>query len=358
LIPHDEALLVAQIKNGTDVIRIGPDNTMGPIATLLSPDISRTVAQVDYAVAGSTGMAIIRRESGQYQAPYNVYTATFDPVTLSGGAIWAGTDPYATYRFITADGRAHVSGEAGGMFGSNHTQVAPGVWATLGQTAPMKIGSVIETHFSSPYLPGGIDSTNGASLRIYVPQPLQTEPNQGTIRSTILKVKEALVAEGAPPPVGSCGGWLATGDINGTEMTDVLLLKEIFEGQEKDRFGHGIFSSVPLRIAAFSAQNLISVFVGGRNPDMSAVGVPVYFAVTFNDYGAFFSPFDRDTGRELREGPYRGGTSQAQARILIHEMAHLLHVPGFQADALSRIAGASDDRLVEQNCGQLVGGIR
>jgi alpha-tubulin suppressor-like RCC1 family protein len=160
LIPHDEALLVAQIKNGTDVIRIGPDNTMGPIATLLSPDISRTVAQVDYAVAGSTGMAIIRRESGQYQAPYNVYTATFDPVTLSGGAIWAGTDPYATYRFITADGQAHVSGEAGGMFGSNDTQVGPGLWATLSGMASVVIGPVLGQSSYSSLLGGGSASAN------------------------------------------------------------------------------------------------------------------------------------------------------------------------------------------------------
>jgi hypothetical protein len=147
------------------VIRIGPDNTMGPIATLLSPDMSRTVAQLDYAVAGSTGMAIIQRESGQYQAPYNVYTATFDPVTLSGGAIWAGTDPYATYRFITADGQAHVSGEAGGMFGSNDTQVAAGIWAALGGAALLNVGAEVTRHSSSSFVIGSSESSNAPNNR-------------------------------------------------------------------------------------------------------------------------------------------------------------------------------------------------
>jgi hypothetical protein len=129
LMPDGDGLLLAQMRNGTDVIRIGPDNMMGSVTTLLPPDIFKTVAQVDYAVGAGTGVAIIKRRSGQYNPPYNVHKASFDPVTLAPrGVVPFGTNPYLSPRFITSAGGVYISGE---MFGSNDTQVAAGLWAAL-----------------------------------------------------------------------------------------------------------------------------------------------------------------------------------------------------------------------------------
>ncbi len=162
LIPHEDGLVLAQMRNGTDVIRIGPDNTMGPVTTLLPPDIFKTVAQVDYAVGGGTGVAIIKRESGQYNPPYNVYKASFDPVTLApAGVIPVGTDPYLSPRFMSSGGIVYISGEAS----ANETQVALGLWAQLGGTAFLAVGSDAGKHSSSSYLTGGSESTNAASGR-------------------------------------------------------------------------------------------------------------------------------------------------------------------------------------------------
>ena len=161
LIPHEDGLVLAQMRNGTDVIRIGPDNTMGPVTTLLPPDILKTVAEVDYAVAGTTGKAIIKRQSASYLDPsypgHTVSTATFDPIALTASIEFAGTDFHeAYYRFITADGQVHVSGETTG----NDTQVAPGVWATLGGTASAVVGPVVGLSSSSSLLTGGSTSSN------------------------------------------------------------------------------------------------------------------------------------------------------------------------------------------------------
>jgi hypothetical protein len=162
LIPHGDALLLARKEYGTDVIRISPDGVMGPPTTLLTPDVP--VAQVEYAVAGGTGMALIKRQTGEYDRPYNVYKASFDPVTLAlSGVVPFGTDPYLTPRFITSEGTVYISGE---MFGSNDTQVVPGLWGGLSGTAWLSLGPEVDSDLSSSYLAGGSDSTNATRLRL------------------------------------------------------------------------------------------------------------------------------------------------------------------------------------------------
>jgi len=158
LIPEEDGLVLAQVRDGTDMIRIGPDNAMGSVTTLLPPDIFKTVAQVDYAVGAGTGVAIIKRRSGQYNPPYNVYKASFDPLSLaSRGVVAFGTNPYLTPRFIGSDGGVYISGE---MFGSNDNQVAPGLWAGLGSSAFLVLGGAVDPGQPSSYLPGSTDSTN------------------------------------------------------------------------------------------------------------------------------------------------------------------------------------------------------
>jgi hypothetical protein len=53
---------------------------------------------------------------------------------------------------------------------------------------------------------------------------------------------------------------------------------------------------------------------------------------------------------------------KAQAFILIHELGHLFSesggANGFQWDAGNKDAGKSNDKLVEKNCGKLIGGLK
>jgi len=87
-----------------------------------------------------------------------VYKASFDPATLAPrGVSPFGTDPYLSPRFITNDGTVYLSGE---MFGSNDTQVAPGLWVTLGGTLSMFEGPVSEVSRASGFLAGGLTSRN------------------------------------------------------------------------------------------------------------------------------------------------------------------------------------------------------
>lgn len=141
-------------------------------------------------------------------------------------------------------------------------------------------------------------------------------------------------------------------------MLDALLVKHNVGGEEKDGFGHGMISRLRDRSFTSAQENRIAAFKYGANPDRSPVGVPSYFALTFNDNGAFFHATDPSSGGEFRDGPYLGGTVQAQVRILVHELAHLVAVPGFQSDFGNDIAQRNNDRQVGEHCGSLVGGIR
>ncbi len=127
-----------------------------------------------------------------------------------------------------------------------------------------------------------------------------------------------------------------------------------------DRFGHGVVSTTRNEITTSSDTNRIGAFTFGHNPDKNEpVGIPSDFALTVNDNGPFLNATDPNDARvELRDGPYRGGTSQAQARILIHELAHLLHVSDFLGDNGDDSAQRHNDRLVNRNCGRLLRGMR
>ena len=55
-------------------------------------------------------------------------------------------------------------------------------------------------------------------------------------------------------------------------------------------------------------------------------------------------------------------TLKAQAAILIHELGHLMTESGgaakFQHDAGSKQAGRDNDKLVDDNCGRLIGSLK
>ena len=232
--------------------------------------------------------------------------------------------------------------------GSGIEYVAGDLWIDLasGQFLARSAGLVAlsTTGWSSPTQKG----QSKAIDNIYVPQPLQTDPNQAMIGNMLVGVKAALLAD--PPGTSekpSCAEWLATGALSGQAMIDLIL---------PDSFGHGIISSVQTSVVPTLATNRISAFKYGTNPDKTKpVGVPTSFSVTVNDNGAFFNRYDPlDNRYEFKEGKYYGGTTKAQARILIHELAHLVFVPGFLPDFGDPKAAKNNDDLIQRHCSALV----
>ena len=119
------------------------------------------------------------------------------------------------------------------------------------------------------------------------------------------------------------------------------------QGHPANNFGHGTFN-----IQKYAAIH------GSTNPDEAhtPAGVPVDYAITVNDTGAFF-------GENWKVGPrgYVGGTLKARAFILIHELGYDLEAPGFQNDfgvAKEDKAEKSNDKLVDKNCRQLIEGLQ
>jgi hypothetical protein len=130
------------------------------------------------------------------------------------------------------------------------------------------------------------------------------------------------------------------GGVSGADLIQALL--------DNGNFGYGTFN-----------QNSVAAFAGQVNADGTPVGVPSTAALTVNANGAFFQA-NATAGSRFKVGTpgYIGGTLQAQATILIHELAHILGAAGFQPDAGNATAGSANDKLVNQDCGKLIGGLK
>ena len=105
----------------------------------------------------------------------------------------------------------------------------------------------------------------------------------------------------------------------------------------------------------------IAAFQGGRNGEGVEI-VPVGVAITVNDNGGFFNSTVAASGAHWLIGPrrYTGGTPQAQASILIHELAHInIGVAGgFKFDTGNNVAGRENDAAVDEHCGNLIRSLR
>jgi hypothetical protein len=116
-------------------------------------------------------------------------------------------------------------------------------------------------------------------------------------------------------------------------------------------YGHGPFSD-----------NDTAAFVGARNLDGTLSGLPDGAAIAVNDTGAFFNAKLGDKTFTVGRRAYTGGTLKAQAAILVHELSHLMKAvggaAGFQSDAGNRKSGRANDKLVNQYCGKLIGGLK
>jgi RHS repeat-associated protein len=156
-------------------------------------------------------------------------------------------------------------------------------------------------------------------------------PQQGQITNVLNDINAALGANTAAST--KCANWLQGDGITGSALISALV--------DNNSYGHGDFSI-----------NTIAAFAGSTINGQS-VGVPVTAAFTVNNNGAFFN-----AGFKVGTQGYQGGTLQAQATILIHELAHIVGAAGFQPDNGNPKAGQSNDNLVNQNCGRLISGLK
>ena len=96
--------------------------------------------------------------------------------------------------------------------------------------------------------------------------------------------------------------------------------------------------------------------------DGTPTGIGASAAIAVNDTGAFFNAKLGDKPFTVGRRAYTGGTLKAQAAILIHEFAHQMYAgggaSGFQDDAGDTKKGRANDKLVDENCGRLIGGLK
>jgi RHS repeat-associated protein len=137
-----------------------------------------------------------------------------------------------------------------------------------------------------------------------------------------------------------CSSWL-TGQFPAADLITAIL----GSGPTDYSFGYGVINS-----------NTTAAFVGNVNSDGSPVaGLPKDSTITVNTNGAFFNSGYTVSGGGVR---YPGGTLKAQAFILIHELAHEVEAAGFQPDAGSSTAEASNNNLVQKNCGKQIAALQ
>jgi hypothetical protein len=139
---------------------------------------------------------------------------------------------------------------------------------------------------------------------------------------------------------GGCATWLTNEGVSVSQLINAL--ETSVSGGPS--YGYGTLSS-----------NTTAAFVGTMNTDGTPIsGLPGDSSITVNSNGACFN-----SGYTVGSGntQYNGGTLQAQIFILIHELAHLSGAAGFQSDAGNPSAVASNNALVQKNCGSQIAGV-
>ena len=110
-------------------------------------------------------------------------------------------------------------------------------------------------------------------------------------------------------------------------------------GQNLQSYVSDLLSSNLLATGSFAVN--IAAFTGTGGTSLAAGQA----AIVVNNYGAFFN-----SGWVLDQGKIQGGTSEADAFILLHELGHALDANGFQSDLNNWQAGNSNDKLIDQHC--------
>ncbi len=110
-------------------------------------------------------------------------------------------------------------------------------------------------------------------------------------------------------------------------------------GQNVKSYISDLLSSNLLAVGDFTAS--VAAFTGTAGTTIQAG----FAAIVVNRLSAFYY-----NTYKVDQGKITGGTSQADAFILLHELGHALSAKGFQPDYNNNSAGASNDKLIEQNC--------
>lgn len=139
---------------------------------------------------------------------------------------------------------------------------------------------------------------------------------------------------------GGSATWLSNQDFSASQL--IAAMETAVSGGPS--YGYGVLNS-----------STTAAFVGTNNTDGTPIaGLPANASITVNSNGAFFnSAYTVGSGFVQ----YTGGTLQAQIFILVHELAHEVGAAGFQPDAGNPSAGASNNALVQKNCGSQIAGV-
>jgi len=167
----------------------------------------------------------------------------------------------------------------------------------------------------------------------------------------VLAGHDALLVSMIAPPWCRSGGrflhkrltlraWLSNQDFSASQL--IAAMETAVSGGPS--YGYGVLNS-----------STTAAFVGTNNTDGTPIaGLPANASITVNSNGAFFnSAYTVGSGFVQ----YTGGTLQAQIFILVHELAHEVGAAGFQPDAGNPSAGASNNALVQKNCGSQIAGV-
>jgi hypothetical protein len=195
---------------------------------------------------------------------------------------------------------------------------------------------------------GGVGANNAAqdiSVTNFSNQTGTT--NQTTITSVLQLILNAL------PSNAACNNWLqGTGENQG--VSGQVWIQGLLNG---NLFGHGTVNQ------ATGIAYTIGAFTGTQNPDGTPIaGLPTSGVIfTVNDQGAYFNQYaggnqNQPFGVGIRN--YAGKSLRAQATILIHEVAHQLHVSNFQSDFGKPEAEKANNKAVDANCRQLIEGLQ
>ena len=137
-----------------------------------------------------------------------------------------------------------------------------------------------------------------------------------------------------------CRNWLTVAYPGGETLTAVDTINALVD---KNSFGHGTFN-----------RTTVSAFAGSRILGANSNVVPPNVSVTVNDQGAFFLPFKDHYSLSVGYRKYKGGTPEAQAAILIHELGHVMNIRGFKSDYNETSAAREKGKLVDENCRGLI----
>ena len=261
----------------------------------------------------------------RYMQPGMGRFLTADPYRANSGGAGDSRDPASWNRYAYTRGDPVNRVDATGLADGEPGGPAATVCSVDGTDYE---GGICDLFWDRPGVP--VQTQGGGTNHYTVTGYSRTGANEATIAGVLQKLLDQVLSRD-----DECSRWLTGSDFSGAQFVQAIL----GSGPDDYTFGDG-----QLNVGATAA------FVGNLNPDGTPVqGLPIDSSITVNTNGAFFS-------KEYSVGGYVGGSLQAQAFILLHEIAHEVGAEGFQDDAGASLAARQaqnrNNQLVSQNCGK------